>query len=777
MKVGNKFMNSLCRSLELTNHLEELNLSNNRLDDSSISLLFQNLSKSKNLGIKSVDLSKNLITILSLEKMIDYMKIKNCNLKKLNLESNKMGDKLVCELVTTIVQYNFEKFEYLNLNDNKITKESAKTLSELTGNCGLLKHLLLSNNELCNSSAALILSNLRKHGEIKVLDLSWNIIGNLEYKLPTREELLQKYIKEDEEKQKILEKNSPKKDDPKKKKPDKKGDDPLSKYYILLNNVEIEEKKYKIGEDKSNLKVERTKLSPFAIELGNFFVDNESLIHLDISHNNIINEVDCEYLSSSIIKNHSILGCHVEGNNLHIDDLGFLHVLNKKNLNSEYYANSQINYNIENNLNKYNNKLKVSDIVRSIRGKNNCWICDGWRETKFTYKPKYLASLENTKTKLISPNKQTQEVFKDNEMNDKNNDTYGGGTVSGFLGTNITANVKIHLSVDNYKSIEVDKNIESYYYYRMCRPGTINYFFTINGEPVVNYGKNTVFLNEAIIKKSDSNNPEEDDTYIINKVAEMNVYPIDGILDSNLRPKLKFCIPRPSEKLIVKERPNTPWSFPISIWSYYGYNFNGTPEQALREAFEFDYEKTKIEYDKDIKSQEEVNQVKELLRKNYSMIIDTYKYLSSNTALNVFQITQNSINEFCSNCNGLIDKNYSINFVFLKEAEVINLDIEDKKNKNKLLPDNMIRHQFLAFLVKIAKDKYISKIERYEKVFDALNYTFENHYKYYLRSINHNFWRIDRYYNEYVDNFIKAFLPILDAFFKSYSKREIGKTK
>ncbi len=30
-------------------------------------------------------------------------------------------------------------------------------------------------------------------------------------------------------------------------------------------------------------------------------------------------------------------------------------------------------------------------------------------------------------------------------------------------------------------------------------------------------------------------------------------------------------------------------------------------------------------------------------------------------------------------------------------------------------------------------------------------------------------WRIERYYNENVDNFLKAFLPIFDAIFKSWA--------
>jgi hypothetical protein len=37
-------------------------------------------------------------------------------------------------------------------------------------------------------------------------------------------------------------------------------------------------------------------------------------------------------------------------------------------------------------------------------------------------------------------------------------------------------------------------------------------------------------------------------------------------------------------------------------------------------------------------------------------------------------------------------------------------------------------------------------------------------------------WRIERYYNEFTDNIIKAYLPIFDAVYKSYtSMKEPGR--
>ena len=78
----------------------------------------------------------------------------------------------------------------------------------------------------------------------------------------------------------------------------------------------------------------------------------------------------------------------------------------------------------------------------------------------------------------------------------------------------------------------------------------------------------------------------------------------------------------------------------------------------------------------------------------------------------IWQIGQNTLVEFANSCPGLLDKNYDINGVLLQEKGVKAnlLDKEERtKNKNKNVPDNIIRHQFLNLLVKVAKDKYITR--------------------------------------------------------------------
>jgi len=50
---------------------------------------------------------------------------------------------------------------------------------------------------------------------------------------------------------------------------------------------------------------------------------NFTLMHLDISFNGFTAE-DMTALSDGLRENHTLLGCHVEGNNARIDALGFL---------------------------------------------------------------------------------------------------------------------------------------------------------------------------------------------------------------------------------------------------------------------------------------------------------------------------------------------------------------------------------------------------------------------------------------------------------------------
>ena len=68
----------------------------------------------------------------------------------------------------------------------------------------------------------------------------------------------------------------------------------------------------------------------------------------------------------------------------------------------------------------------------------------------------------------------------------------------------------------------------------------------------------------------------------------------------------------------------------------------------------------------------------------------------------------------------------------------------------------------------------------YEKIRDnilknameAVKTSFENHFLPAMQDFKIHPWRVDRYYNEFVDNFIKAHMPILEGLYKSWAPRK-----
>ena len=708
--VGDKYVRCLCESLEVSDHLSEINLSKNRLSDISIIPLFKTLTKNIPLlkQIKLIDLSFNKIAIAATELICQFILEIDCNLEHLNLESNNLGNNNANKIINAIHTNLDSKIRYLNLAQNILDDEIALELSILIKKCEYLTVLILYQNQLRNQGGGLLMNEIKNHNRLKILDLSWNLIGtNLTDEIPTLDELT------------------------------KASTNPNSHF----DNAYLNELKYTMQfRRQGSLSPVRvgSKVSYFTNQLCELFHNKSSeLIHLDISYNNI-NFVDSSAISENIKDNHTILGIHVDGNDMWVDELGFVHPVEKNKYKQNHFAQSQIFYRIASD-----HPLSRSNVinVQKLRSKNNCWICEGWREIKFHYKPnKYEGDLDS-------------------------------------------AYVRLHLNFENYKSYDLRLIDDSFVIHRMCPPGLLNFFLTMNSIPVDNYGPITHELKDAIIytqeKKPKQFEDEEDDEeekepkkFIITKVAQTNVEINPEVISSEgYHKNIKFCLPRP-EKINLKKRPRTPWTFPISIWAYYGYDYNGEPDSVYNNAFEFDYDRCNFIKDKDLSEDDEID-LKNILKSKYKQMIETYKNLSAYLGWKIWQIGQNQITEFVSNCPDLLDKNYLINDVLVKVTEVKSnsLDKNDRK-KNQNIPDNIIRHQFMMLLVKVAKDKYF-RTKQIPSIVEAVEYSFEHHYDYYLNQFNNHKWRQERYYNEPVDNIIKAHIPIFDALFYSYAPQQI----
>lgn len=403
--------------------------------------------------LKKLDLSFNKIGEQAINKLTSYINSGECNLEELNLEGNSLGDENINKLCEAINNSLSHKLTSLNVSRNLITDESCFNIANLLQHCTQLKILMISWNHIKNLGASLIMNKLKKNFEMKVFDISWNSIGTNLNNEPQIEDVLPKGVppKSDFFNFEINEfRNTnminfrkeliPPKDTGKKEQPGKGKADANNKSAAIPLQIPSV--------------VSHRAITPFAKELGEYFKEiNTELVHLDISHNNI-NYEDAEYLAKECRFNHKILGIHLDGNEITIDELGFLHPMKKIGKVPNYYANSQIYYNI----NHDQNRVKTNnDKIRKIRSKNNCWICQGWREITFTIK---------ADPKIKEPEKQF---------------------------------VKIHLSFENWKAYDTMFYDGSYCVVRMCPPGDVLYFFTVNKKPVEDYGAKNYQVRDPIV--------------------------------------------------------------------------------------------------------------------------------------------------------------------------------------------------------------------------------------------------------------------------------------
>jgi hypothetical protein len=414
-RLGDDYVTSLSSSLMLADHLSSINLSNNRLSDKGAVPLFDTFSLNSNLNkkIMVIDLSYNKLGREGISKLCDYIRSNECDLEHLNLEANSLGNELVIQVIDSLVNNLFYKLRYINFGQNNIDDHVAPAIAQLIERCENLQALILYWNQIRNYAASLIVSKIKKHQYMKFFDISWNLVG------------------------------------------DCLVDNELNKIAEVKNTLNIELNRLNMtGPKGKKINVVKNSISAFAKELGELFKERTcGLIHLDISHNNI-GIIDTAHICEEVKANHSILGIHCDGNEMTIDELGFIYPIEKNNEKISHYANSQIYYRIDND----HSLIKTNILnVRRIRGKNHCWICEGWREIKFHYKP------------------------------------------SRHFGDKSALSVKLHLNFENYKAYDTVLHEEQFICYRMCPPGELLFYFTVNGVPAENSSQQITHKNDIHI--------------------------------------------------------------------------------------------------------------------------------------------------------------------------------------------------------------------------------------------------------------------------------------
>ena len=779
-KVGDNYISAISDSLRYSRHLRNLELNGNRITSKGTFKLFSSLNCNKDLAynLRKIDLSENKIGNSDIKELLAFIQDSKCNIEDLNFFGNLMGSEnciKICESLANYIEY---RLVSLNLGQNNMRDICVNSICQLIAKCSYLRVLILSLNWFGNNTAQKIMKSLSSHYELRILDISWNCIGDDLTKLPTYESLVNKEIKHPEKtfdnfqlNEVLSNKNYVFRSNPlvlpqieNNKKNDKKKDN---------NEPPVKKELKKIPEKPSQP-------SPFAQALGEYFGNVQlSLIHLDISHNNL-NYTDCQLIAEKAKDNHQILGMHVDGNAMEIDCLGFLNPIEKEDRDNKFYCESQIYYNMNK---EYKLRKTNVDSIRKIRGKNHCWICEGFREMEFEFIP-------------------------EEPIDDPNNHL-----------------VKIHLDFDGYRPFDMICTGTKFLINRMCPPGEIHYFFTVDTVPVKTEGPQGKNVFHTIHNPSDYIKYEFENDYIeelnnirekllynkekgdeneknvkkenlsstsktldltsieakkiditVDTISVMNIKFNKNVINDEYRKNISFSEPRPAKIIDKFVKPKTPWSYPVSIWAYYGYDYDGVSEDYLDKCFNFDF--NRCQFEKDFKDEASYLELKEFLRERYRDIIDCYKYYSSYSGCQIWQITQNSLTEFINKCPGMCDKTYDINNVYLQQKVVCGnlVDKEDKKKKNKNLSDNIVRHQFMNILVKAAKDKYITILKVTKDPLEATKMAFEKHFDEAIKGFEYHKWLKERYYNEQVDNFLKTFLPLLDGLYLSWAKQK-GPTK
>ncbi len=255
-----------------------------------------------------------------------------------------------------------------------------------------------------------------------------------------------------------------------------------------------------------------------------------------------------------------------------IDELGFITPIETNKFNSiNFLANNQIYYKMEDKPNKsndiysynFNQTMTKINNVKKIRSKNNCWICEGWREHHF--------SVKRDLHKFISDEDE---------------------------------NVVLHLSFENYKPNEVLKNeiTRDFDTYRMCPPEETTFYYSLNNEIALNNRRNASLPSFDVIKTMMDNQEDKNDYSTLNS-TKFNSSGLFGknsgqivnipskaicryyhefnknVINVDYFTQLMYCKPRPRKDTEIIIRPKTPWSFPVSIWAtHYDYNYEDETE-------------------------------------------------------------------------------------------------------------------------------------------------------------------------------------------------------
>ena len=418
---------------------------------------------------------------------------------------------------------------------------------------------------------------------------------------------------------------------------------------------------------------------------------------------NSLNNEECKVLSEGLRRNHDLLGIHLMGNEGFIDSQGFLVPTNQ----TMHFEQSHL-------FKRLFDDIRTVQLSLKRRPKLRCWICEGWVEMKFVW-------------------------------------------TLGVSGGSNNGDMFIHLDCDNYEPDLMKFGNSTYEIKRVVPPGEVKFFFT----------KNNFMLRSKEYNLFELPKPEEKEIRFSEKVSVNLVLHVINKTSAKGPP----CEYRNPFKTLPRN-PKFNYQPPPDKWERVQWDIGKSlfkdyrmlNQKLAEDCFEFDWAQSKMQ--NWVKASEQ-DELKDLLKDHYQEIIETFRFLGSQSGNEYFTVGSNIFNEFLNQSN-VFDSVYDQSDLGVNWNSVL----VSKDKKQPYNPGNaLVRYQFTEILVRIANDRYM-RPKLCSSISEALKMLINEKIGLILTQNNSSLWRHKEYLCEAVDVVLKAYKPIIDSIFKVYSGKK-----
>jgi hypothetical protein len=584
------------------------------------------------------------------------------NMKRLDISHNPLGASAVDALVNMLTTLN-AGIERLSLENTRLSLKSFTQIITALQNNSSLQELNLANNKLGHGCGAHLKELLSQSTSLKKLDLHWNLFRGSEAVLLFAG----------------LEKN-----------------DSLLALDLSWNSF---------GSDSSVID-----------SLCSFLRSETQLRHLDISHNRISYESSVA-ISKACLKNRSILGIHIEGNNCEINSLGFIKPTREIAVPTAL--------------------VKSARILRTPRRINDtcCWICNKYLDFVVKWDPGQVEWEKGLKKLYRKAKERRKEP------------------------------VFLHLEIDEFEPFLMEKRKDGVIECKRAVPQgkAIRFFFSYRGNAQISNDYQIEPLDPPLVKTV-KHGTGQCTELVTDKLNTIIIY--DGKLTCRPRPEIKAYV---IESIEASSALESEWSIERSQFANYVWDSNvRIMQEVLNNCFEFDWQNSKIH--RMIKSTTIRDQIKEVVRPYYKYMYELYRkktykfYAAIGTNGNIFSINLALLTEIIQKCE-VFDKNFKIS----------DLDLSLKASKFSLTSVNtaygIVRHEFLEFLIRIALDKYFrSGICKTEE--ESIVTFFDRNFMRNIKIYDQDKWRWDRLFTHEAEDVLKENRDVLQTVFELNSGKK-----